>query len=340
MTTPSVTTSCLVRYFAAGGALLMVLGSLFAWGQAAGTGNAATPGKYTIAIGTFMAEPSLDAVQQGLRAELTDEGFVSDKNVDYVVQNANAQQQLVATIANSLANRDPNVIVAITTPIAEAVAKVAKAPVVFAAVTDPVGAGLVASLDKGESNITGTSDAWPYRDQLQLIHEITPNVTRLGVLFNPGETASQYGIRRIREYATELGFTLVEAPVSSTNDVYAAARGLVGRVDALYLSSDNTVISGMAGALQVARQNKLPLYVGDSGSVQRGGLAAVSVGYYALGRDTGKLVARVLRGERNIPTVVEGGTEVFVNTRAAALMDVTIPQAILGRATKVFDTIE
>jgi putative ABC transport system substrate-binding protein len=162
----------------------------------------------------------------------------------------------------------------------------------------------------------------------------------LGVLFNPGEAASQYGIREIRKYAEPLGFTLVEASVSSTNDVFPAARNLASRVDALFLSSDNTVIAGMAGALQVARQNKLPLYVGDSGTVQKGGLAAVSVGYLALGRETGKLAARVLRGERNIPTFVAHGDEIYVNTKAAEMMGVTIPESVLQRATKVFDTID
>jgi putative ABC transport system substrate-binding protein len=296
--------------------------------------------KYTIAISTLMPHPALDAVQEGLKAELTAEGFIEGKNTSYIIQNANSQIQLAAGIANDLAARNPNVIVAITTPMAQAVAKVAKAPVVFAAVTDPVGAGLVASVEKGEPNITGTSDAWPYDAQLKLIREITPNATRLGVLFNPGEAASQYGIQQIRKYAAPLGFTLVEGSVSSTNDVFPTARGMIGRVDALFLSSDNTVIAGIAGALQVAKQNRIPLYVGDSGTVQKGGLAAVSVGYLELGRETGKLVARVLRGERNIPTVVAQGTEIYLNTAAAELMGVKIPESVMKRATKVFQTIE
>lgn len=287
-----------------------------------------------------MPHPALDATEQGLKAELIAEGFVEGTNVNYIIHNANGQIQLAASIANDLAVRNPSVIVAITTPMAQAVVKVAKGPVVFAAVTDPVGAGLVSSLKKGEPNVTGTSDAWPYEDQLKLIHDITPKATRLGVLFNPGEAASQYGIQQIRKYAKDLGFTLIEGAVNTTNDVFPVARGMLGRVDALFLSSDNTVISGMAGALQVARQNRIPLYVGDSGTVQKGGLAAVSVGYLALGHETGKLVARVLRGERNIPTFVGRGDDIYVNARAAEIMGVTIPDSVLKRATKVFQTIE
>jgi putative ABC transport system substrate-binding protein len=301
---------------------------------------AAATDKYTVAIATLMTHPALDAVQEGIKSELTAQGIVEGKNVDYLIQNASGQIQLAASIANELAARRPSVIVPITTPMAQAVVKVARDPVVFAAVTDPVGAGLVAALDKGEANITGTSDAWPYEDQLKLIREITPSVNRLGVLFNPGEAASQYGIQQIRKYAAELGFTLIEGSVSSTNDVFPVARGMIGRVDALFLSSDNTVISGMAGGLQVARQNRIPLYVGDSGTVQKGGLAAVSVGYLGLGHETGKLIIRVLHGERNIPIFVAHGDEIFVNTRAAEIMGVTIPQSVLKRATRVFDTIE
>lgn len=296
--------------------------------------------KYTVAIANLMQHPALDALLKGMKEELANEGFIEGKNLEYVEQNANGQVNLTSVIANDLAARNPNLIVAITTPMAQAILKVAGVPVVFSSVTDPVGAGIVRSVDIGEPNVTGASDAWPFEAQMKLIREITPNARRLGLLFNPGEAASQYGVREVRKYAPGLGFTIVEGPVNSTTDVYPVARGLVGRVDALFLSSDNTVISGMAGALQVALQNKIPFYVGDSGTVQKGGLAAVSVGYYGLGKDTGRLVSRVLRGERNIPTIVAKQTEIYVNAKAAELMGVTIPDAVLKRAVRVFQKIE
>jgi len=292
-------------------------------------------GRPVVAIATLMTHPSLDALEKGLRDELADEGYVEGKNIEYVVRNANGQIPLTATIANELASRNPSVIVPITTPMAQAVLKAWKGPIVFSSVTDPISAKVVPTL-AGQPNITGASDAWPYEAQIKLIRELTPKARRIGVLFNPGESASQFGIQQIRKFAAQEGLILVEAPVSSTNDMYPAARGLVGRVDALYLSSDNTVISGMAGALKVALENKLPYYVGDSGTVEKGGLAAVSVGYYQHGRHTGQLIARTLRGERNIPVVVESGTEVFVNTKAAELMGVVIPENVLKRAAHVY----
>ncbi|MCY3019710.1 MAG: ABC transporter substrate-binding protein [Planctomycetota bacterium] len=302
--------------------------------------HAATPrGGKVVAIATLMAHPALDAVQRNLVKELERQGFVEGKNVRYVVRNANGQVQLASNIANELSAQGSDVIVAITTPMAQAVAKSARGPVVFAAVTDPVGAGLISSVDKGEVLITGTSDAWPYEDQLKLIRKITPAVKRLGVLYNPGEAASQFGIKEIRRFAPSLGFELIEGAASSTNDVYPVAQNLVGRVDALFLSSDNTVIGGVAAAVKVAVEHRIPLYVGDSGTVEKGGLAAVSVGYSELGTETGRLVARMLNGERSIPAVVARGSEVYLNKKAAELMGVSIPTEVLQSATKVYDEI-
>lgn len=294
----------------------------------------------TVAIATLMTHPALDAVQDNLKKELAKEGYVEGQNVRYLVRNANGQIQLAANIASELNSQKPDVVVAITTPMAQAVAKEVHCPIVFAAVTDPVGAGLVKSLDTGEENITGTSDAWPYEDQLRLIRQISPNAKRLGVLYNPGEAASQYGIKEIKRFAPALGFEVVEGAVSSTTDVYPVAQNLADRTDALFLSSDNTVIGGIAAAVKVAVEKKMPLYVGDSGTVEKGGLAAVSVGYAKLGTKTGQLVARVLKGEKNIPTVVAHGDEIYLNKKAAELMGVTLPEEVLKRATKVYEAIK
>lgn len=299
-------------------------------------------GKQTrvIAIATLMSHPALDAVQENIKKELEREGYIEGQNVTYVIRNANGQMQLAANIASDLAAQNPDVIVAITTPMAQAAAKVTRSPLVFAAVTDPVGAGIVKSIDQGEPNITGTSDAWPYEDQLKLIRKINPSAKRLGVLYNPGEAASQYGIKEIRKYAGPLGFELVEGAVNSTTDVYPVAQNLARRIDALFLSSDNTVIGGVAAAVKVAIEHKIPLYVGDSGTVEKGGVAAVSVGYSELGTETGKIIGRVLKGEKNIPTYVARGSEVYINKKAAELMGVSVPEDVMKSATKVFEEIK
>lgn len=295
----------------------------------------------TIAIVTLMSHPSLDALKDAALKELKANGY-SEVNCRFVFRNANGQVNDAATIANSLAADNPTAVIAITTPMAQAIVSAKlPCPVIFAAVTDPVGAKLVSSLETGKGNglITGTCDAWPYEEQLKLMKEITPNVRRVGVLYNPGEAASQYGVKEIRRYAAPLGLTLVEGAVSNTNEVRAVAETIVGQVDALFLSSDNTVIGGMTGALKVAIERKIPLYVGDSGTVAKGGLAAVSVGYSELGKQTGALTARMLKGERDIPVYVGRGDEMYVNLEAATRMGVEIPPAVKARATKAFTTI-
>jgi len=319
--------------------LLAVAVGLAVWLGGRGIGGKSA-GVKTVAIVTLMSHPALDAVQQNLKAELAREGYAEGQRVRYLLRNANGQVQLAANIANELASQDVDVVVAVTTPMAQAVAKAVRGPVVFAAVTDPVGAGLVKTLDQGEDRITGTCDAWPYEDQLKLIREISPNTKRLGVLYNPGEAASQYGIKEIKKFAPALGFQLIEGAVSSTAEVYPVAQNLAGRADALFLSSDNTVIGGVAAAVKVAMERKLPLYVGDSGTVEKGGLAAVSVGYAELGTRTGELVGRVLKGEKRIPTVVGRGDEIYLNKKAAELMGVTFPDAVVKRATKVYEQIK
>lgn len=293
-----------------------------------------------VAIATLVAHPALDALQENIKRELAAQGFRDGDTVRYELRNANGQMQLLAGIANDLASIKPDVSVAITTPVAQAVVRAARGPVVFSAVTDPVGAGLVKSLDVPVGDLTGASDAWPYNDQLKLIREITPAVKRLAVIFNPGESASQYGMKLIRQFAPQHGFDLVEGAVSSTSDVYPVADNLASKADAIFLSSDSTAIGGVTGALRVATRRKIPLYVGDSGTVQKGGLAAVSIGYDKLGTETGKLVARVLRGERNIRIVSPEGSEVVVNTKAAEMMGVVIPPSVLARAKVITEITE
>lgn len=317
-------------------AAIGVAAALYLASQRHGAEPVASP--RLIAIATLVAHPALDALQASLRKELTDQGFVEGPRLRFEVRNASGQMQLLPTIASELAALKPDVTVAITTPVAQAVVRAAKGSVVFSAVSDPVGAGIVASLESRSERLTGATDAWPYNDQLKLIREITPRVKRLGVIHNPGEAASQYGMRLIRQFAPQHGFELVEGAVSSTSDVFPVAESLVGKVDALLLSSDSTAIGGVTGALRVATRHKLPLYVGDSGTVSKGGLAAVSIGYDRLGTQTGKLVARVLRGEKNIPILNPEGSDVYVNRRAAELMGVTVPETVLGRA-KIIESI-
>jgi putative ABC transport system substrate-binding protein len=281
-----------------------------------------------------MSQPALDSLRIQMEAQLRAAGYTN-----FVERNADGQLSILPVVAREFNDRHPAVIVAITTPAAQAVAKVAQTSLVFAAVTDPVGARIVPSLEHPGANITGTSDAWPYGDQLRLIREILPKAVRIGVIFNPGESAGAYGIQQLRQLAPQQGFEIMEGPVSSTSDVYTAARQLASRCDALLLDSDNTAIAGEAAAVRVAQQRKVPLFAGDSGSVVKGALGAVSVGYEQLGVETGKLVIRMLHGERNLPVYVGRGDQIVLNTAAASTMGVSLSPALLQHATHVYTEI-
>lgn len=298
------------------------------------------PDQKVIAILTLVSHPALDSIQDAVKAELSAQGYVDGKNAKYILRNASGQIQLAATIAAEVSALKPDVTVAITTPIAQAAAKAIKGPLVFSAVTDPVGAGIVKSMDKGEGDVTGVSDAWPYEAQLKLIRRIGPNIRKLGVLYNPGEAPSQYGIKEIRRFAAPLGFEISEGAVNSTMEVFPVAQSLAGKVDALYLSSDSTAIGGVAAAMRVAADHRIGLFVGDSGTVAKGGVAAVSVGYPELGRETGRLAARLLRGERDITPVVAKGVDVHLNKKAAEMMGIALPDEVVRSAAKVYESIE
>lgn len=289
-----------------------------------------------VGIATLMTHPALDTVVSSMKEQLTVLGYKEGESIRYTLKNANGDANLGTAIIRELELQGVDVIVAVTTPIAQAAAKEATTPIVFSAVTDPVSAGVVTSLDVPEDRITGVVDAWPYRQQLALARKIVPNAVRLGVVYNPGEAASQYGMSQIREIAPELGFEIVSINVSNTTELYGALSVQIDQVDAVYLSSDNTVIQGLPAALKIAEGASKALFVGDSGTVEQGGLAAVSVGYAGVGRSTGDLIDRVLRGEQAIPVIVAEGDEVYLNLGAAGRIGITISQELIDGATAVY----
>jgi putative tryptophan/tyrosine transport system substrate-binding protein len=296
-------------------------------------------GEKTVDFVTLMSHPALDELARAAKEQISADAQAGHYSVRFIDQNANQQINLVPMLVAETLQHQPDVVVAITTPVAQAFRAKMPSRLVFAAVTDPVSAGVVADMQSPGPNITGTSDAWPYRDQLLLIKEILPSVRTIAVLYNPGEAASQFGIREIRRYAAELGLKIDEVAVNTVAEVGTAARIAAPRADALFLSSDNTVIGGAAAAVSAAIAAKKPLFVGDSGTVRKGGLAAVSVGYAQLGKATGRLVTEFLGGKNNLPVVVGHGDAVYVNQRAAELIGLKIPESVRARAT-VYTSIE
>jgi putative ABC transport system substrate-binding protein len=302
--------------------------------------GAAAAGPRTVAITAIVAHPALDAVRQGILRGLADAGYADGRDLIFTYEDARGNPAMAAQIARRIAAAAPAVIVAISTPSAQAVAAATKdIPVVFAAVTDPLAAGLVASLQAPGGNVTGVSDMARIGDHVGLIREITPSVMRLGVLYNPGEANSLSSVAALKAAAAAAGIAVVEGPAERPADVEDAARGLVGKVDAIYVPTDNTVVSKLEAAVAVANEARLPLYAADTSSVARGALAAIGFNYFAVGRQTAVLIDRVLKGEKpgTIPVAFASGTDLYVNGRTARAIGLALPPSVLARAAKVVE---
>jgi putative ABC transport system substrate-binding protein len=294
----------------------------------------------TVAVTAIVEHPALDAARDGIKEALAAEGFVDGEQIDFVYESAQGKPEIAAQIARQFVGDGATVIVPISTPSAQgAVAATKDIPIVFTAVTDPVAAQLVTSLQKPGGNVTGISDMSPLPEHIALMQEITPNAKRIGVVYNPGETNSMVLVERLKELAGPAGLEIVESAATKSGDVQQATLALVGKVDAIYIPTDNTVVSALEAAVSVAEENKIPLYAGDTDSVPRGAIATVGFNYKNVGLETGRIVARVLKGEKpgDIDVAFATGTDLVVNPAAAAKYGVTIPEAVIARATQVIE---
>jgi putative ABC transport system substrate-binding protein len=292
----------------------------------------------TVAVTAIVEHPALDAARDGIRDGLSDAGYKVGDNLTFVYETAQGNPATAAQIARKFVGDNPTIIVPISTPSAQAVVAATKdIPVVFTAVTDPVGAELVKDAAMPGGNVTGVSDLSPLGDHLALIKEVTPDAKKIGVIYNPGEPNSVSLISKLKELAGPAGYEIVEANATKTADVQQAARSLVGEVDVIYIPTDNTVVSALEAAVQVAEQNSIPLYAGDTDSVPRGAIAAIGFNYYDIGLQTADTVIKVLKGEDpgSIPVKQAQGTNLVVNPGAAKKMGVTIPDAVVERANTV-----
>lgn len=302
--------------------------------------QAAAADQASVATTAIVEHPALDAARDGLRDELAAGGYEVGKNLTFLYESAQGNPATAAQIARKFVGEAPDVIVPISTPSAQAVVAATKEiPVVFTAVTDPLGARLVSALDKPGGNVTGMSDLSPIDKHMALVKRITPATGKLGVIFNPGEANSVTLLELIHDHAPKHGLQVVEAPATKSADVLAAAQSLVGKADAIYVPTDNTVVSALEAVIKVGIDNQVPVYAGDTDSVPRGVIAALGFNYYDVGRQTGRIVLRVLKGEAPGEIAVQGVeiTELHVNPGAAKKMGVTIPADVIAEAKKVIE---
>jgi len=256
--------------------------------------NAAGSGEITIGIAKIVAHPALDNAERGIIDVINEAGF----KVKYDLQNANGDVNTATQIAAKFREEKPAVIVGIATPVAVALANNIKdIPIVFGTVTDPVGAGLVTTLEHGEGNVTGMSDAIPTGRHIRMFKELA-GIKTLGYIYTGSEANSITALTQVDEAAEENGIELVTQAISISTEVKQAAEAIVGRVDGLYISTDNTVFASFPAIRQVFNSAKKPIFGGDATQAGDGGfLIAMGFNYYKAGRATGELVVEILNGK-------------------------------------------
>ncbi len=290
-----------------------------------------------IGIAKFVSHPALDDIERGIVDELT----ATVPGVRFDLQNANADMATAAQIARKFKSDKVSVAVGIATPTAQALASAIKdIPVVFSAVTDPVAAGLVSSYQGGGKNVTGTSDMTPVAAQLDLLVALKP-IRRLGHVYNAGEANSVKLAELVRTYCSGHGIALIESTVANSSEVRQAVQSIADRIDGLYLGNDNTVFSAVNAVAEVCLQKRLPLVTADPTSAETVPvLAALGFDYYQMGRATGRMVARILNGEKpgSMPTYFPDAPaekSLVLNLDTAARLGLSPSADLIARATVV-----
>ncbi|ANS84971.1 hypothetical protein VSVS12_01204 [Vibrio scophthalmi] len=292
----------------------------------------------TVAVSQIVEHPALDATREGLIDGLKARGYEQGKNLEFDYKTAQGNPAIAVQIARQFVGERPDVLVGIATPTAQAlVAATRDIPVVFTAVTDPVGAKLVNQLEQPGKNVTGLSDLSPVAQHVELIKELLPDVKTIGVVYNPGEANAVALVNLLKESAQQHGLEIVEATALKSADVQSATQVIAAKSDVIYAATDNTVASAFEGMIVAANQSKTPVLGGATSYVEKGAIAALGFDYYQVGVQTAAYVADILEGKApgTLDVKVAKGSDLVVNTQVAQDLGIDIPQSVLDRATSV-----
>ena len=252
-----------------------------------------------VAITSFVEHPALNLVRQGVIEELAEQGFKEGENLKVNFQSAQGNAGTASQIAKQFVGSNPDVIVAIATPSAQAIAaNTDSIPLVFSAVTDPVEAKLVPSWEASGTNVTGVSDLLPLEPQIDLMKKVVPNLKSVGYVYSPGEVNSTIVLKQLTELLEPQGIKVVAKSAEKTVDIPNATKSLKGKADLIYTSLDNNVVSAYESMYQAAKEVQIPLVASDTDSVPRGAVAALGVNYKEVGSETGKIAADILNGKK------------------------------------------
>ena len=295
-------------------------------------GCKAKSNKITIGVVQFVEHAALDASYYGFVDGLAEAGYIDGKNIVIDYENAQGEQANCVTIAQKLINDRSDLILAIATPAAQAVANLTKnIPILITAVTDPESSKLVQSNEKPGTNVSGTSDLTPCAEQINLLKTLVPAAKTVGMLYCSSEQNSIFQINLAKAACDRLGLNYIDATVSNSNELQQVTQSLVGKVDAIYAPTDNMIAAGMMTVAQVANDNKIPTIVGEEGMVQQGALATYGINYYELGKQTAAMAVDILAHGKNpadMPIQYLEKCTFEVNEDTVAKLGITIPESL------------
>ncbi|MGE4274301.1 MAG: ABC transporter substrate-binding protein [Desulfitobacterium sp.] len=329
------------RVLGVGLSIVLALGLTACGGNSAPSTSQGTEGssqakKVNIGIIQIVEHPALDAARQGFLEALKAKGYEEGKNLTVDYQNAQGDQSNLQSISQKFASSKLDLILAIATPSAQVMASATQdTPILITAVTDPVEANLVDSMEKPGGNISGTTDMNPIKEQLELLKKLVPDAETIGVLYNAAEINSEVQVRVVKAEAPALGLKVEVATVATSADVLQAAQSLVGKVDAIYVPTDNMVVSAAQSVVQVANENKLPIISGESSVVEAGGLGTIGINYKNLGVQTGEMALRIFEGAKiaEMPIESQKDFDIVLNQKTIDLLGIKVPAEIQSEAT-------
>jgi putative tryptophan/tyrosine transport system substrate-binding protein len=290
-----------------------------------------------IGISQLMEHPALDESKKGFIDGLKEKGYEEGKNLEISFQNAQGDISTTQTIAQKFVSDKVDLIFAIATPPAQAAYNATKdIPILITAVADPVKAGLAKSLEKSQTNITGTTNSTPIKDRLQLIRKLLPNAKNVGILYSTSEINAEVQVEAAKKAAPDYGLQVVTAGVTNVNDIPQSLSSLVGKIDVLFVPTDNLVVSSMPIIADICIKNNIPIIGSDKALVAQGALAISGVDYYKLGKQTAEIAIEVLKGKKpqEIPIAISKDIQLIVNTDVAEKLNISIPKDIEDKAEK------
>jgi putative ABC transport system substrate-binding protein len=307
-------------------------------GDKGASSSASSSGKPIVAVVQLVEHGSLDLANKGFMDGMKERGYTEDK-VHFDQQNAQGDQANLKSIASRFASEKPKLVCAITTPAAQTMAnEIRDIPIVGTCITDYVTAKLVKSNDAPGGNVTGVSNLTPIEPQMQLALSLMPNAKKVGLIYTASEVNSEVQANMLRGYCKEHGLTVEERTIHSVNDIQQVAESLMGKVDIIYVPTDNTVASAMANLVKITDPHKIPVFAGAEIMAKDGALASLSVDYYKLGIQTGHMAADILDGKSKPETrAIEHQKEfpIVINKKTAESLGIQIPEEIAKKAQMV-----